>query len=92
MSNETMNGAEPVPPVHMANPVIQAIEQLLAAAKAGAVNSLAAIVVDANGAIQTLAIGARKGDMHLGMEMLQTQLIHGFLNPQAQGRILRPRG
>lgn len=92
--SDAMNGAPigAVPPIQMKNPVVEALEAALAAAKAGQIHTVALIMIDANGNVQPVWAGGRLGDVHLGCSLIQYRLMAMFHGQQQQSRILRPMG
>jgi hypothetical protein len=72
------------------DPVIVCLEHALAAAKAGRVNTIGIIMIDANGGVLPSWGGLRLGDLHLGCALTQYRLMQVFTTPQNQSRIWRP--
>lgn len=90
--SETMNGNETIPPLQIANPVVQMLEEMLAQARQGAVTSAAVLMVSNVGQVMTAYTGVQRSDLHLGCNILQGRIIHDVMTPpaQQQPRILRP--
>lgn len=83
---------EGLPPIAVANPVVELLEQTLAAAKAGQINTIGIVLVDAVGNVQPAWAGGRLGDLHLGCSIVQFRLMSMFHKPQPTGRIMRVPG
>jgi hypothetical protein len=85
-----IEGMAPQMPV---NPVVALAEQVLAAAKAGQIDTLCAIMVDSRGAVLCPWQGGRLGDLFVGAGTLQWRIMSTIhQNPQHQSRIIPVRG
>lgn len=85
-------GVQDPSPIQMKNPVVEALEAALAAARAGQIHTVGLIMVDPNGNVQPAWAGGRLGDLHLGCSIIQYRLMSIFHSATQQSRILRPMG
>jgi hypothetical protein len=92
MSNNGANPAigEGVVAAPVGDPAVICLEHALAAAKAGRINTVGIIMVDAGGNVSPAWGGSRLGDVHLGCALMQFRLMTLFTQPQNQSRIWRP--
>jgi hypothetical protein len=91
MNDQNGIALDGIPPLRIQNPIIKVLEDLLANAKMGQLDSLAIVAVNSVGGIAPIIVGGRKGDMYAGVGMLSTLLLNSMMNPQ-QSRILPVRG
>lgn len=93
MSDSNNGIAVGLPPVSaVINPVVQLLEQALAAAKAGQIDTVGLVIISGRGDIQPLWAGGRLGDLHTGAGMIQWRIMAQINQPAQQSRILRPMG
>jgi hypothetical protein len=78
------NGNASLPPIHIANPMVDLLERLLVDARSGAINTLGVIAVAGNGNVATFVVGGRLGDVYVGAGIIQTKIIHQIDPPQGQ--------
>lgn len=85
-----MNGKLPeIPPLVMANPVVELLINMLNEVKAGHVSSVAVIGVTTGGAVAIATAGGQRGDMYVGAGMLQQTILKEISQPQQRPSILR---
>jgi hypothetical protein len=74
------------------NPVVTLLEQVLAAAKAGQIDTVALAAVSPIGAFQTSYVGGRRGDLYIALELLRHKVLSDIANPPERQRsgIVRP--
>jgi len=83
---------EGLPPIAAPSPVVQVLEQALAAARAGQIDTIGLVIISPRGDIQPLWIGGRLGDLYAGAGMIQWRIQAQINQPAQQSRILRPMG
>ena len=72
-----MNGAPQIPPLK--SPVVDLLEQVLATAKNGQVDTIGIVSVDRLGATTTMFAGQRQGDLSNGIDMLKARILFGIM-------------
>ena len=83
--SETMNGGTmKIPGITEGNPIVQQLEQVLAAAKAGQISSLAVIAIGPNGIFPPVVMGPQRGDLYLALDYAKAALMASVFAPQQQ--------
>lgn len=80
----SMNGAmaAELGAVQLTNPaVVDILEKVLAAARAGQCTSIGLVMIDPNGGVATPWAGPQIPQLHLGAGMMQTRIIRMIENP-----------
>lgn len=92
---ERSNGGEPNgPPINIINPIVQALEEIVDAARAGQIHTFGMVGINPHGAITTLSLGGRQGDLYVGLGLLQRKIEDQMIAPPTQSgpRIIRATG
>lgn len=83
MSENPMNGASPLAMgnIPVVSAVVEILEKVLAAAKAGQCTTIGLIMVDPNGGVATPWAGPQIPQLHLAAGMMQTRIIRSIESP-----------
>lgn len=84
----TLPGLGAIPHV---SAVVQILEQVLAAAKAGQCTSVGIVMIDPNGGVATPWAGGQLPSLYLGNGMMQTRIIRAIETPQKGPTIIPAR-
>ena len=89
--NGLNGGVDPaIQNIIVTNPIVELLEKMLAEAKAGRVTSVIIAGVTPTGGVLSAYAGGQRGDMYIGMAILQRKLLQDIEGPQPkQSPILR---
>lgn len=85
-----MNGAVKMPGMQIGNPMVQALEAILAKVKAGEVSTIAIIAMSTTGYYPPFMMGPQRSDLSVALDMAKaTLLAEIFSPPKAGGGLVR---
>ena len=86
-----MNGQPAIPPLAMASPCVQLLENMMAEAKAGRITSIAVIAITQTAQVASGFAGGQRGELYVGAGILQRRLLAEIEGPPVKSSIIPAR-
>lgn len=90
---DTMNGAGMLKiPGQAANPLVAALETVLAKAKAGEITTMAVIAMSPTGYFPPIMLGPQRSDLSVAIDFAKASLLADIFSPPKPGIVRAPAG
>jgi hypothetical protein len=87
-----LNGAVRMPGVQVGNPMVQALEAILAKVKAGEVSTIAIIAMSTTGYYPPFMMGPQRADLGMALDFAKASLLAEVFAPPKTGLVRAPAG